>query len=96
MIGQNVDDIVSKPNITTLQQRSRRKDKERPSGRKQPRIKDFAKSRGKKGSLYSYEYILYIYIYIYTYMNKFDHFIKKIVIIVICKYVFLYYRRGHK
>ena len=51
MIGQNVDNFVCKPNMTALQQRSRRKEKERPSGRKQPRIKDFAKTQGKKGIL---------------------------------------------
>jgi len=61
MIGQNVDNIVSKPNMTALQQRSRRKDKERPSGRKQPRIKDFAKTRGKKG-LTIVMSIMYVYI----------------------------------
>jgi len=60
MIGQNVDNIVSKPNMTALQQRSQWKDKEKPSGRKQPRIKDFAKTRGKKGFNYSYEYYVYI------------------------------------
>ena len=51
MIGQKVDDIVSKPNMTALQQRSRRKDKERPSGRKPPRNKDFARAQEKKGLL---------------------------------------------
>ena len=56
MIGQKVDDIVSKPNMTVLQQKSRRKDKERPSGRKPPRIKDFAKTGEKKGI---YEYYVY-------------------------------------
>jgi len=40
MIGQNVDP-VSNPNITLMQQKIRRKKKERPSGRKAPRAKDY-------------------------------------------------------
>ena len=39
MIGQDVDP-VSNPNMTLLQQKSRRKNKEWPSGRKPPRLKD--------------------------------------------------------
>ena len=39
MIGQNVD-AFSNPNMTLLQQKIRRKNKERPSGRKPPRVKD--------------------------------------------------------
>ena len=51
MIGQKIDDTLSKPNMTVLQQRNRRKDKERPSGRKPPRIKDFDSRSGSKGQL---------------------------------------------
>lgn len=45
MIGQNID-AVSKPNMTSLQQKSRRKNKEKPSGRKAPRVKDFNATQG--------------------------------------------------
>ena len=51
MIGQKIDDTSSKPNMTVLQQRCRRKDKERPSGRKPPRIKDFDACSVIKGKL---------------------------------------------
>ena len=40
MIGQKVDDNT-KPNVTLLNQRIRRENKEKPSGRKCPRKKDF-------------------------------------------------------
>lgn len=40
MIGQDVDDNI-KPNMTLLNQKIRRKNKEKPSGRKPPRKNDF-------------------------------------------------------
>ena len=50
MIGQNVD-AVSNPNMTLLQQKSRRKNKEKPSGRKTPRLKDYNPIHGQPSEL---------------------------------------------
>lgn len=48
MIGQKVYEVASNPNMTLLQQKSRWKDKEKPSGRKPPRIKDFDNQEKEK------------------------------------------------
>ena len=46
MSGQDVRDFTfSKPNMSTLQQRVRKKNKEKPSGRKPPRKNDFSAQR---------------------------------------------------
>ena len=42
MIGQDLHDDT-KPNMTLLQQKDRQKNKEKPSGKKAPRKKDFGK-----------------------------------------------------
>ena len=42
MIGQDLHDDT-KPNMTLLQQKVRQKSKEKPSGKKAPRKKDFGK-----------------------------------------------------
>ena len=47
MIGQDVD-RVSNPNMILLQQKSRRKNKERPPGRKPPRAKDYCPTQETK------------------------------------------------
>ena len=48
MIGQDLHDDT-KPNMTLLQQKIRQKNKEKPSGRKAPRKKDYGKIATKIG-----------------------------------------------
>ena len=58
MIGQDLYD-GTKPNMTLLQQKVRQKNKEKPSGRKAPRKKDYGKIAAKIGKI---SIKLYVYI----------------------------------
>ena len=59
MIGQDLYD-GTKPNMTLLQQKVRQKNKEKPSGRKAPRKKDYGKIAAKIGKI---SIKLYVYSY---------------------------------
>lgn len=55
MIGQKIDDIIN-PNMTLLHQKNRRRQREKPSGRKAPRKNDFTKSNDDKRGLFINNY----------------------------------------
>ena len=62
MIGQDLCDDT-KPNMTLLQQKVRQKNKEKPSGRKAPRKKDYRKIVTKIGKLSIHMLSVYAHIY---------------------------------
>ena len=69
MIGQDLYDDT-KPNMTLLQQKVRQKNKEKPSGRKASRKKDYGKIATKIGKFSIHSYLL---MFMYVSTNYFFH-----------------------